>query len=212
MNSRNGAAHRLRLLQILTAAALVLALGSAFAASLAEVRSAFTELRHGKRSAEAAAAVIEDYLRANRESPLAMAYMGSVRTLQSDQEARPWKKMAYIDAGFELLDQAVAAVSVSSTQPDAVVAEVLLISGVTNASVPRLFHRRAMALVSLQGLLTHESFQQVDDPNRALAYAWLAVLTSEARSVPSSQSEAYLAEARRLDPLLAQEIWSKRQH
>lgn len=195
-----------RMLCTFLVAVLALVGTPAFASSLAEVRGAFADVRDGKREADAAAAVIENYFGANRNSPLAMAYMGSVRTLQSDREDRPWKKMAYLDEGFDLLDRSVALIA-SDQVPDAVAVEVLMISGVTNASVPALFRRRASALENLQNMIARSTFQELDEVNQARAYAWLAVLTS--KSQPEN-SAAYIAQARRLDQPLAEDIWSKR--
>ncbi|WP_310451776.1 hypothetical protein [Sulfuritalea sp.] len=196
------------MLQTLTAAALSLVLGTAAAASLADVRSAFNGLRDGKSSPDVAVAIVEDYLADNSGSPLAIAYMGSVRTIQGAKATTPWKRLAYIDKGFSLLDRAVAMLAASAPRvPDPVAVEVLLVSGITNASVPKLFKRRAAAQANLESLLTRPDFEQLDGHSKALVYAWLAVLTSAAQPLKGA---IYLAHARRLNQQLAEDIWSKR--
>jgi hypothetical protein len=193
---------------ILMASALLLVGGTAAATNLAEVRTAFNGLRDGNVSPDAAVAVVEAYRRDNPVSPLAIAYMGSVRAIQGSKATMPWRKMSYIGEGFNLLDQAAAMLASSSPEMrDAVAVEVLLVCGMTNISVPKVFKRRVAAQANLETLLAQPGFEQLDEQTQALVYAWLAVLTSE-KQPPKSAS--YLANARRLDQPLSEEIWSKR--
>ncbi len=195
------------MLQALVAAALSLVLGTVAAASLSDVRSAFNGLRDGTSSLKAVVSVVETHFDTNPGSPLAIVYMGSVRTIQGAKATMPWRKMAYIAEGFDLLDQAVAMLAVRAPRvPDPVAVEVLLVSGITNASVPKLFKRRSAAQANLESLLARPGFEQLDVHSKALIYAWLAVLTSETQPQKGS---TYLAHARLLNQQLADDIWSK---
>ena len=97
MNRRAGGARRARasVRQAVAAVALLLMVGLASAASLGDVRSAFTGLREGKADPDAVAAVVEGYRDGNRGSPLAMAYLGSVRSIQAARATIPSSMLSH---------------------------------------------------------------------------------------------------------------------
>ena len=68
--------------------------------------------------------------------------------------------------------------------PPAQAVEVLLVAGITNASVPAVFHRRDAARACLQRLSAHPGFNDLDSASQALARAWLASLGVGERGIP----------------------------
>lgn len=85
--------------------------------------------------------------------------------------------MAQMNEGFVLLDQAVTlAGSPTATDQAGALLEVLMVAGITNASVPAMFKRQPLARSNFESLLVAEGFQQMGAPARARVYAWLAVL------------------------------------
>lgn len=199
--------HRtlVRAAQALMLMVLLAASAAAPASTLAQVRNAMAALRAGTLHPEAAAAIAQDYLDAQGPSPLAMAYLGSVRTFQSAQASAPWRRLHYMGQGLKLLDRSVArATGAAASEPAAT--EALLVAGVTNAAVPRVFKRRDEAVACLERLVAQPAFLGMSPANQALAHAWLAVLT---RAGQADRSATHRAEAYRLDPHIADSVLKK---
>lgn len=197
-----------RTLHVLLLPLLCFVFSAAWAAALEDVRNAFSDAHAGKKDLDAAVSMIDAYCEQNQDSPVAIAYKGSIRTIQGAKGTAPWKKMAYMNEGFSLLDKAVSLLSAQNhAVTDSVAVEVLLISGITNASVPKLFKRRPVAKLNLEALLSRKGFHQLNSHSQAQAYAWLAVL---AHDEDAARSADYLARARRLNGQAAEEIWSKK--
>ncbi|MHB1123205.1 MAG: hypothetical protein ACYC0T_10850 [Ramlibacter sp.] len=210
MNGRVGANVRAgaRALRGLAVAILSVVVAAAAAApvTLPEVRQALSTVRASEGSAVPAVQVVEAYLDENRDSPLAMAYLGSVRTMQAAKTRAPWKRLASMSRGFDLLDDAVDMLN-RARAPDAVAAEVLLVCGITNASVPTVFRRGSAARANFEALLARAGFTQLDRANQARVHAWLAVLMLDAQPALAA---AHLAQARRLDAAAADAVWNRR--
>lgn len=175
------------------------------AANLNDVRTALAALRAGTLAPDAAASVAQGYLDANPASALAMAYLGSVRTLQGAAATVPWRRLAYMGQGFKLLDQSVEAASGTATaESDAT--EALLVAGLTHASIPSVFKRRQEAIRCLERLPMRPGFASLDRANQALVHAWLAALLADDSAGRSANHRAI---AFRLDPRAAQSVLSK---
>jgi hypothetical protein len=170
------------------------------AAPIDEVRSAYRAALAAASAPEAALAVVEAYLRTHPHDAPALAYKGSLKTMQARDAAIPWKKMRLLGEGFELLDRAYA-----RSGGDRL--EILMVGGITNASVPKTFGRRGLAERDLRQAIASPGFLRLPDAGKVTVYAWLAVALSER---DSAESRRYLDLARALDGAAAERIWSRR--
>lgn len=172
------------------------------------VRAAYMAARDGKLSLATAVEHAEAYLLATPNDAAVIAYKGSLRTMQARESTVPWRKMKYIQEGFSLLDAALSQVMRRSPHVDEdTKLEVLIVTGITNANVPKAFGRRPLAARDLSNAALLSSFSKLSPETKSAVYAWLAVAVS---SRSEDDARKYLAVATSLDRRTAMEIWSRR--
>lgn len=176
--------------------------------SMADARQAYFDARGGGRDLDGAVAIIDSVLQTNTENSMAQVYKGSLRTMQAGKAIAPWQKMRYMAEGLELLDKGMAQMgSLTAKMPGDILLEALLISGITNASIPRSYGRVSVAKRDLTSAVAMADFSRLPAKTKATVYAWLSVLL---RSEQAGQAQRYMELARSLDRASADEIGTKR--
>ena len=196
-------------LALLTFPALLLAaVPSASAISFEEARSAYLAARDSGKEVDKAVDKLDAFLKEHPDDPVVLAYKGSLKTIQGRDAFFPWRKLAYVNQGFDLLDKAVANVARARDHDgrDGRL-DVLMTSGSTNAAVPKAFGRRPLAERDFTLVLKSANFEKLAPTYQSTVYAWLAVAAAD-RSPQEAQK--YLASARAADPQVAERIWQKR--
>jgi hypothetical protein len=177
------------------------------APGLVDARQAYYAAKADTKNLEAAVQIVDAFQKDNAMNPMGNIYKGSLRALQARQSVIPWRKMSYIAEGFSLLDKGAEQLSDAGTKtsPD-ILLEALIISGITNASVPRSYDRDGRARQELEAVIRIPAFQILPKPTQASVYAWLGVLY---RSEQTAQSSRYFELACNLDVQVANEIGKK---
>ena len=172
------------------------------------VMAAFDGMRAGTVAPAAAFGTVETFLAEHPNDPLATAYKGSVRARMARDAWMPWRKLGYVNEAFDLLDQAVASIeqaqSWDSRDPKLTIR---MVSGSTNAQVPKTFGRQAFAERDFKEVMASPNFAKMKPQDQATVYAWMAVFNAE-RS--ETQAQDYLQRARALDAEVAEKVWEKR--
>lgn len=178
------------------------------AVSLEEMRAAYMAARGGGKDVGQVDELISTFLKENPSDPLALVYKGSLKTIQGRDASMPWQKLVLVNEGFDLLDKAIAQIANARVRNGYdIPLEILIVSGFTNAAVPKSFGRRPLAERDLSHALNSKSFGMLSREDKAAVYAWLAVLCSE-RS--EQEGQKYLVAARGIHPEVAERIWRKR--
>jgi len=178
------------------------------AVSVDEMRTAYGAAYGGTMGAEKAIEVIDGFLKKNPNDALALVYKGSLKTIQARDTSVPWRKLRMINEGFDLIDESITQINHTNKNFNADKRlEILMVSGLTNASVPKSFGRRHLAERNLKRLLESGEVDNLSRAFKVSVYAWMAVATSE-----HSEQEglAYLLKAREIDYVVAERIWEKR--
>lgn len=190
-------------------AILVALVGGAYAASpsFSAVRDDYFAARDGKMSLDAAAQRIKAFLETTPRHPVATAFLGSIKAKMAKEAFFPFTKLAYLNQGTDLLDDAVARLDEAEVHEryDGRL-DILMVSGLTNANIPVIFGRRQFAERDLQRVTELPSFARVPADSKAGVYAWLAVIYA-ARD--KAAADGYLAKARAEDRAIADAIWDK---
>lgn len=175
--------------------------------SFQAVRDAYAQARDGTADPEQARAVIEAYLEDHPAQPVATAYLGSVRAMMARDAFFPFTKLNHVTQGLELLDDAVEHLDRAEVTADHDGRlDVLLVSGLTNAAVPKAFGRRALAERDLSRARGLPSFHAVPAATKAKVYAWLAVFAAPR---DAAEADALLALARAEDRAVADALWTE---
>ncbi|MGC2856195.1 hypothetical protein ACM64Y_12040 [Novispirillum sp. DQ9] len=171
------------------------------------VREVYAQARDGTADPEQARAVIEAYLEDHPAQPVATAYLGSVRAMMARDSFFPFTKLNHVTQGLELLDDAVEHLDHAEVTADHDGRlDVLLVSGLTNAAVPKAFGRRAMAERDLSRARGLPSFHAVPAATKAKVYAWLAVFAAPR---DAAEADALLSLARAEDRAVADALWTE---
>ena len=140
---------------------------------------------------------LEDLPRSGSD-PLSLAVRGTLLTMRAAEEWLPYAKLRSVNAGLELLDQAAARIEASDDD----FLRVYMYAAVANAAVPGFLDRADFARRYFDAVMGHEHFGTMEPHARASVYAWLARL----EGTDDGAAEALLAQARALDPAVAEAI------
>lgn len=175
--------------------------------TLQAVREVYAQARDGLIKPDKAATVIEAYLDAHPAQPVATAYLGSLRTMIARDAFFPFSKLTNVSQGLDLLDGAVERLDQAEVTADHDGRlDILMVSGLTNAAVPSVFGRRAMAERDLTHARGLPAFHAVPARLKAKVYAWLAVF---AASRDAAEAKTLLTLARAEDQDIANALWDK---
>ena len=170
--------------------------------------SAYEGAVAGTISPDKALEAVDLFLKEHPEDPVGLAMRGSVKTMLARTAWLPWQKLGYVNEGIELMDKAVANAALAKSwdgrDPKIVI---WMISGTTNAKLPKMFNRRAFAQRDFQNVLEAPVFQRMAAGDRASVYAWLAVIAND-QSNPKADQLLHLAQS--TDAAIADKIWDKR--
>lgn len=182
--------------------------GAAWCGELDALRQAYRTSHAENPPLDKVLGEINHFLDQHPGHTLALVYKGSIKTRLARQATMPWKKMMLIDEGFKLLDQATAQLQRDSTglrREDLL--DILVVSGMTNAAVPKSFGRRPLALRDLKQTISFAEADHLPLKIRAAIFAWLAVVTMDNAE---QEGRRYLAAARAIDRDEAEQIWRQR--
>jgi hypothetical protein len=172
------------------------------------VQTTFDGMRAGSVPVDNALSAAQDFLKEHPDDPVVTAYLGSIKGRMAKDSWLPWRKLRYVNEALDLLDKAVASMGQAKSwdgrDPKIVI---LMVSGSTNAQIPKTFGRKPFAERDFQAILAAPNFDRLKTHDKATAYAWMAVLTAD-RSPP--QAEHYLKQGREMDASVAEQIWEKR--
>lgn len=175
------------------------------------VREAFERARTDAGEIDAAIAVVEAFLAANGDRPVAAAYKGSLHAMKAGASLLPWVKLKHADIASGLLDRAherrfecAAPASADVDHPGLL--EILLLRGIAYASFPPFLGCGGAARDSLEEAVGHPAFRSIPATYRALACAHLAVLSAD----EADRAQGLLREARDTDGAVAEAVWAAR--
>lgn len=171
------------------------------------VRDVYISARDGKMELDDASGIVEAFLKAHPRHPVATVFLGSIKARMAKEAFFPFKKLAYVNIGVDLLDDAVARLDEAEIGDgyDGRV-DILMVSGLTNANIPTVFGRRQFAERDLRRVIELPGFGRVPAQSKAQAYAWLAVFSSPRDKAAANN---LLAKARAEDRAAADAIWEK---
>ncbi len=172
------------------------------------LRAAYIASQDGSQSLSSGIEDVDRFLESHPNHPAAVTYKGSLKTMMARDSFFPWTKLANLKEGLDLIDEAVEQVdNAEPTDGFSIRTEVLMVSGITNAGIPKMFGRRSVAQQNFLAILKSPDSDRLVDFQKTTIYAWMAVLTAD--SGPE-ESEDYLRKARAIMPDVAETIWSKR--
>ena len=178
-----------------------------------QVREAFEAARTGADTIDRAIAVVESYLSAYPDHPVATACLGSLHAMQAGASSLPWVKLKHATTASALLDMAhsrwfegTAAQCCDADYPGEL--EILLLRGVAYANFPAFLGKADTARACLQQAERHPAFAMLTARHQALAFAHLAVLHH--RTGQETTARQYLEHAMAADEATANPVWTGR--
>ncbi len=139
--------------------------------------------------------------------PIPLVYEGSLAALMARDGWLPWRRLANLHRGLDLMGQA-ADIAARAGTPASQRLEVEMVRGITCAQIPTLFGQGSVARRDLARAYRSPGFPTMSPGDRATALAWLAVLAH--RAGDDSASARYLRAARSVSPGVVATIWSRR--
>lgn len=189
---------------VLTSSA-VLAYGEHTDPALQKLAQAFAEAARNHDKVSAAYGLAEEITKDRPTDPIALVYQGSLATQVARDAFLPWKKLAYLKDGMDMMDRALDLTSRAPSDP-AVVLEVLMVRALSNVRIPTIFGRGAMARSDLNRILSNPVFKDLKAKDQASVYAWLAVYAHRDGQV--EKAESHLQKAVATERETADSIWS----
>jgi hypothetical protein len=173
-----------------------------------QIRAAYQTAQENTGDIDRANALVDRYVKNHPYDLLGMVYKGSLTTLQARQAWQTWRKLSLINEGFNLLDKSIAGMKLAgSTLSSEQRREILMVSGLTNAAVPKGFGRRPMAERDLGQLIEEGGVDSLSRKYQATVLASYAIAIA-GRS--AAKAQIYLNKARVMDVALANKIWIQR--
>lgn len=175
--------------------------------ALKEVRDLYYQARDGAANLEDAEKALTGFLARHPRHPVATVFLGSVKAMIARDSFFPFKKLAYVNRGTELLDEAVS--RLATVEPEAHYdgrIDILMVSGQTNANLPKVFGRRQFAERDLRQVAELPGFAGLPGEARAKVYAWLAVLAAPR---DRAEAERLLTKGVAADRATAEALWAK---
>ena len=151
--------------------------------------------------------VAERILARQPHDPLASAYKGSLLTVMGGAAVLPWNRIRYVNVGLDLMDEALAKLETAAYGP-ALEAEMLMVCGATNASVPTTFERERLARQQIAALVDHAGFGLLDRCCQAHALAIAAVFAHA--DGEADRSRGLLTRANAIDPGVTTRVYNER--
>jgi hypothetical protein len=171
-----------------------------------EIRATYERAveQRGRAVTEALDAV-EVFLQNNPSDVVATMYRGSLYAMLAGDSFFPWKKIYYLHKGVDLMDSAMERLAYANPHGRDPELEMLLVRGVTNARIPRVFNRSGMARRDLSRIHEHWGFPRLPEKVRAEVLAWIARYARE--DGETDRAENAMAEARNLNATVADAVW-----
>lgn len=136
----------------------------------------------------------------------AMTYRGSLAAMKARESILPWRKLGSLNQGVDWMDEGVALILKDKELAGGrIEIEVRMVRGITSARIPTLFGRGSVARADFLTVIANSHFSEINNVNKASAYAWLAVLSRRQGASPDD----YLSKARAIDPVTANAIWER---
>jgi hypothetical protein len=174
-----------------------------------EVRSSYDRAARDRgRAVSDALEVVKAYLQKNPGDVVATMYQGSLFTMLAGDSFFPWKKIYYLRKGVDLMDSAMERLADARSQGRNPELEMLLVRGLTNTRIPRVFNRGGLARRDLNRIRDHSCFSGLPENVRAEVLAWIARYARE--DGEAARAEVAMAEARDLDAIVAEDVWRER--
>lgn len=175
------------------------------------VREAFEMARLDAGAIDRAIGLAEDFLAANADYPVVVAYLGSLRAMKAGASLLPWVKLKHANVASALLESAYVRrfeTGAPASQPDAYPGEleIALLRGVAYANFPEFLGKAEAARASLAEAMENPAFPMVPRHYRALAHVHLAVICH--RVGEEAQARRHLEEAIEMDASTARPIWA----
>lgn len=138
----------------------------------------------------------------------AMTYRGSLASMKARESILPWRKLGSLNQGVDWMDEGVTMVLKDKELAGGrVELDVRMVRGITSARIPKLFGRGAVARSDFLAVIANPLFNEMNNVNKASAYAWLAVLSH--RQSDDAGSNDWLNKARAIDPVTGDAIWTQ---
>jgi len=182
---------------------------SAVEGCMMEVRGTYERaVKHRGRTVSEALEAVEVFLQQNPDDVVATMYQGSLYAMLAGDSFFPWKKIYYLRKGIDLMDDSMERLAYARSHGRDPELEMLLVRGITNARIPRIFNRGALARQDLNRIRKHSCFSDLPEKVRAEVLAWIAWYAQE--DGKTERAEVAMAEARKLDTTMAEAVWSER--